>query len=214
MENSENSRSAKLLQHAHNICICILRSLHVVWGKFFNWTLETASGNDMDNIKCSPGYTGQHNTRQSRAGQSKLARVSLAQLCLRFGPFLVPLQRVQCKYKSTNCWQIRWGFGAWQTRQLKQPQMHQLSNCLPRQRRHNVHQIIARAVTRPDQTRRDNRQLDTVLETRSLSAPWSGVVWARWGTRGIGKFDLWLIMCLMSFHNLIIPGHARDRHSQ
>lgn len=69
--------------------------------------------------------------------------------------------------------------------QAEQPQMHQLSNCLPRQRRHNVHQIIAGAVTR--QATGHGPGLDLCLLS-ALGSDWCRLCWL--GTRGIGKFDL------------------------
>lgn len=139
MENSENSCNAKMLQHANKICIHILR-----WRIFFNWTLETASGNDMDNIKCSPGYTqhsrGHNTTRQ--CGAELLGSVGNSvwgSALFSFAACAMQIQVDQMHYKY-----VENGL----PNQAKQPQMHQLSNCLPRQRRHNVHQIIAGAVTR------------------------------------------------------------------
>lgn len=120
MENSENSCSAKMLQHATKICIHILR-----WGIFFNWTLETASGNDMDNIKCSHGYT-QHSTAQDTTQQGSAEQSCSGQLATLFGvrPFS-RLQRVQCKYKSTKC-TTNTSRMACQTRQGS----HRCINCL------------------------------------------------------------------------------------
>jgi len=102
--------------------------------------------------------------------------------------------------------------------------MHQLSNCLSRQSRHNVHQIIANKQFKPQCDlcpsvfMSDLSVVSVVLVV--LDVP--DVLWHRlvgsklavWllpvsvKTRGIGKFDLWLIMRLMSFNNLIIPGHG------
>lgn len=120
MENSENSCSAKMLQHATKICIHILR-----WGIFFNWTLETASGNDMDNIKCSHGYT-QHSTAQDTTQQGSAEQSCSGQLATLFGvrPFS-RLQRVQYKYKSTKC-TTNTSRMACQTRQGS----HRCINCL------------------------------------------------------------------------------------
>lgn len=64
--------------------------------------------------------------------------------------------------------------------QARQPQMHQLSNCLPRQRRHNVHQIIAGAVTR--QATGHGPSLDLWLLSGLVCL--TGVVCAGWAPVG------------------------------
>lgn len=128
-------------------------------------------------------HTAEQRTQHNKAVRSRIARVSWQLATLFWGSALfsfaacaMQIQVDQMLYKY-----VENGL----PNQAEQPQMHQLSNCLPRQRRHNVHQIIAGAVTR--QATGHGPGLDLCLLS-ALGSDWCRLCWL--GTRGIGKFDL------------------------
>lgn len=116
----------------------------------------------------------EHNNTIRQCGAELLGSVGSWQLCFwgsalfSFAACAMQIQVNQMLYKY-----VENGL----PNQAEQPQMHQLSNCLPRQRRHNVHQIIAEAVTRQATGQR--------TWTRSLSAL---------GSR------LWLVSSMLAGH--------------
>lgn len=175
---------------------------HFAGNIFFNWTLETASGNDMHNIKCSTAIAENTTTQQGSAAQSCSGQLAVGNSVFGVRPFS-RLQRVQCKYKSTKC-STNTSRMACQTRQSS----HRCINCLIVCRDRDVIMSIKLLPKLwPDRQLDNGPGLDLCLLS-ALGSDWCRLCWL--GTRGIGKFDLWLIMRLMSFHNLIIPGHGRD----
>lgn len=113
-------------------------------------------------------------TQQGRAEQSCSGQ--LAQLCLRLGPFLVP--RSVCNANTSRPIARKYVENGLPNQATNQPQMHQLSNCLPRQRRHNVHQINAGAVTRQATGHGPRLEISVCSQLHSLVCL-TGVVCAR-----------------------------------
>lgn len=146
---------------------------HFAGNIFFNWTLETASGNDMDNIKCS---TAQQRTQQGSAPQSCSGQLAVGNSVFGVRPFS-RLQRVQCKYKSTKC-STNTSRMVCQTRQSS----HRCINCLIVCRDRDVIMSIKLLPELwPD------RQLDTNLDSISVCSRLSaltGVVYAGWAPVG------------------------------